>query len=124
MTPAFKWILVFLATIVGVALCTSASADVLRGDKGSCSHFSTIVQGFGDYRDGGMPWEVIEPTWAQMVGDAMASETSYVRNAADAEWVTQKAKGLWDTKDPAILYAANVYEECMQVPKMKRKVLL
>lgn len=124
MKATLKYVLVFLLALLAVAWLSDARADVLRGDKGSCSHFSQIVQTFGDYKAAGASWVDIEPTWAQMIADALSSESSYVRNNVDAEWVTQKAKGLWETKDPAILYAANVYEECMRIPKMKRKVML
>lgn len=123
-TAVVKWFVAFLLTLLAVALLSDARADVLRGDKGSCAHFSQLIQGFGiNFRDQGASWGDLEPTWARMVADALASEKSYVRNNADAEWVTQKAQGLWATKDPAILYAANVFEECMRVPSLKRVTL-
>lgn len=116
--------IVFVVALLVAAWLSTAKADVLRGDKGSCSHFSQVIQNFGDFKEAGATWSDLETIWAQMVADALNNEGSYVQTTDDAEWVTQKAKGLWETKDPAVLYAANVYEECMRIPKMKRKVML
>lgn len=124
MRATAKWIITFIFALLAVAWISDARADVLRGDKGSCSHFSQVIQNFGDFKEAGAAWSDLETIWAQMVADALNSEGSYVQTTDDAEWVTQKAKGLWETKDPAVLYAANVYEECMRIPKMKRKVML
>lgn len=103
----------YLAALALAGCATTAVPGSLLGDKEACEHFGTVMVQVGSMREGGVPRELAETSFNQRLEEAKGNPDSYIKTEADVKFAQDSFKKVWESKLPAYLVAAEVYQACV-----------